>query len=111
MFEAHGRDLYMTKGDYGIPIILHLAVPCAECGGELKSDDLIRVELCRCGKTVVAKETDYGSLDMMDGLMVLELTEAESALFRVGLYSWRVLLVRDGVTRNILLEGNLEVVP
>lgn len=107
----HNGRLRMTRGDYGVPLTLHVIKHCEECGGDLEPDDVIRATLLRSGKEIFSRESSIEELKGEEGLMELYFKKEETAAIDLGLYTFRVLLLRDGEVHNTLLTTILEVVP
>ena len=77
MWIVSGHDLKMAEGDYG------LTLPVSISGAEFSISDTIRLtfKTAKNGETILTKE-----YTPVEGVINLELTEAESALFSVGSY-------------------------
>lgn len=110
MLSDNGR-LRMTRGDYGVPLRLHVIEHCRDCGDELEPDDRIRAEILREGRVLFAREASREDLEADDGVMELYLTAEEAVDMPLGLYAFRVLLLREGTVRNTLLASIVEVIP
>lgn len=110
MLHCNGR-LRMTRGDYGVPLTLHVIEHCKECGEDLEPDDRICAALLRSGREVFSRKSSIEEVEGNDGLMELYFSKEEAAAINLGLYAFRVLLLRDGEVHNTLLTTILEVVP
>lgn len=111
MIRDDGGRLRMTRGDYGVPLMLHVIEHCQCCGEELEPDDVIRVEILRGGQALFAQEATYADLEEDNGILELLLTPEEASIMPLGLYTFQVLLIRAGEVRNTLLTSILEVIP
>lgn len=103
--------LRMTLGDHGVPLLLRVSRYCPKKGDGPEAKDRIRAELLQSGKRVFAREIAYGELEAAQGIMELFLTPEEAEKLSLGLYTFRVLLLREGEVRNTLFTTTLEVVP
>lgn len=110
MFCWDGR-LRMTRGDYGVSLSLHITEHCEACGSSLDPEDVIRAELLREGRSVFCREASYKEITEDDGMMELSLTKEEAETISLGLYAFRVVLLRGGQINNTLLASILEVLP
>lgn len=104
-------QLRMRRGDYGVPLTLHVIEHCQECAEELEREDIIRAELLRGGQTEAAWEETMEDLEADGGMMELYLLQEEAEWIELGLHTFRVLLLREGEVRNTLMETVMEVVP
>lgn len=103
--------LRIHLGDYGIPLTFHITECCQECENELEPDDVVRAEVLRGGRVLCSAESDLEELEADEGWMELYFTPQEAESIGLGLYTFQVLLVREGEVRNTLLTTILEVVP
>lgn len=110
MLWCEGR-LRMRRGNYGVPLTLHVIEHCQECAEELEPEDIIRAEMLRGGRSVFVREETMEDLEASDGMMELYLTPEEAEQIELGLYAFQVLLLREGEVRNTLMETVMEVVP
>lgn len=101
----------MTKGDYGVPLPIHLASHCESCAETLLPTDVLRVTIERAGYPLVTKQTTWDSVQAAEGYYTISLTKNESDGLDFGLYTWRVRLLRSGELRHTLVTETLEVVP
>lgn len=107
----HEGRLRMTRGDYGIPLILHIIEHCKECLDDLEPSDVVRAEILKNGIAVYTKENSLEDLEATDGMMEIYLTPQEAEGIDLGLYAFRVNLIREGQIHNTLLSSILEVIP
>lgn len=110
MLGTFGTRLIMTRGDFGAPLSIHLQAHCAACAEELYPTDAFEVRIEHGGEAFVTRRTTWKAVQAEDGYYTLLLTEAEAKLLDVGLYTWRVILIRDGELRDTLVTDTLEVV-
>lgn len=101
----------MTRGDYGVPLTLHVIEHCEECGEDLEPDDSVCATLLRSGQEIFSRKSSIKEVKENEGLIELYFTKEEAAAIDLGLYAFRVLLLRDGEVHNTLLTTILEVVP
>ena len=94
MWEVYKHTLQMVEGDFG------LALPFEVKGTSISTSDTLRFTFKDKlnGDTILTKE--YSNIE--DNTADLELTEEESALFRVGDYVYSLDWYQDG-----LFMGNL----
>lgn len=109
-FLANGTTLKMTRGDYGVPVPIRVRPHCAACDGSFLDDDTILLEVTKGGKVFVRRRETWGDIQAHDGFMTLELTQEESQGMALGVYSWRLLWLREGEVQNCLIRALLEVV-
>lgn len=103
MWNVSGYNLQMAEGDYG------LALPISISGTTLGAQDSIKLTFKTAvnGDEILSKTFD----GITDNTVSLELTEAESALFPVGQYVYRLDWYQNGnFMCNIILAANLKVV-
>lgn len=111
MSQSHETRLRLTKGDYGIPLSIYLAPHCSNCGAELLPADLIVFIVERAERPLISKSTTWRDVTTAGGYYTLSMDKAEADELDVGLYTWRIRLVRNGVVRHTLATDTLEVVP
>lgn len=109
-FVANGTTLTMNRGDYGIPVPILVKSHCAACDDALLDDDAILLEVTKGDKVFVCRRETWGDIQDNGGCMTLELTQEESKAMCLGVYSWRLLWLRDGNLQNCILRALLEVV-
>ena len=103
MWEVHGTSLQMAEGDYG------LQLPVTINGTTLTEHDSIVLVFkdVKNGTEILTKE--YTNLT--DNTANLSLTEAESALFPVGVYCYRLDWYQEGAFMcNIIPDAVFKVV-
>lgn len=110
MFQAQGTRLKLTKGDYGIPLTIHLAAHCEACGGDIQPTDEIELVVERRGVPVIIRKTTWKRVLADEGYYTIAFGEEAVKRLHMGLYTWRVRLVRDGEVRHTLVTDTLEVV-
>lgn len=110
MFQATGTRLRLTKGDYGIPLSVHLAPHCDDCGEDMLPTDELELVVERSGVPLITKRTTWERVLGNDGYYTIAFDEDEARGLNTGLYTWRVRLVRDGEVRHTLVTDTLEVV-
>ena len=88
MWDVSGYNLQMAEGDYG------LALPISISGTTLGAQDSIKLTFKTVinGDEILSKTFD----GITDNTVSLELTEAESALFPVGKYVYRLDWYQNG---------------
>lgn len=109
-FFAKGTKIIMTRGDYGIPLPIKVSAHCAACGDNLLEDDTILLEVTKGDAVYVCRRKTWGDLLACDGVMSLELTQEESDGMGLGVYSWRILWLRENELQMCLIRSLLEVV-
>lgn len=109
-FYAKGTHLYLTRGDYGIPLPIRLSAHCASCRESLLDGDVILLEISKGDTVYVSRQKTWEDLRLADGVMTLELTQKESQGMELGLYTWQVFWLRGQELRCRLLRSFLEVV-
>lgn len=109
-FKAVGTRLRMSRGDYGIPLTIHLAAHCKACEDDLLPTDEIRLSVEQGGTKIISRSTTWGSVEADDGRYTITLTKDETKKLHVGLYTWRVKLIRAGLVRHTLVADTLEVI-
>ena len=89
MWAVSGQNLSMAEGDYGVQL------PITINGTELTLSDSIKVtfKTAKNGETILEK--DFSSI--LNNTINLELTESESALFKVGAYVYSLDWYQNGV--------------
>lgn len=103
MWVVSGQNLSMAEGDYGVQL------PITINGTELTLSDSIKVtfKTAKNGETILEK--DFSSI--LNNTINLELTEEESALFKVGAYVYSLDWYYNGVFQcNIIPCSVLRVV-
>lgn len=110
MFQARGLRLRLTKGDYGVPLPIHLVPACEDCGTALCQTDVLRLTIERANTPLVVKNTTWGDVQGTGGYYILALTKEEADALDLGIYTWRVCLLRDGKVRHTFVTQTLEVV-
>lgn len=111
MFTSRGTRLFLRRGDFGQPLAIRVTEHCDTCGAGMEETDIVRIEITRAMDLLVMREISWSELTTTDGLLNLTIAESESALLRVGLYTWRVVLIREGEVLNTLMQSTLEVLP
>lgn len=109
-FVANGTTLKMNRGDYGIPVPILVKPHCASCDGAFLDDDTILLEVTKGGKVFVCRRETWGDIQAHNCCLTLELTQEESKGMALGVYSWRLLWLREGNLQNCLIRDLLEVV-
>ncbi len=109
-FYAKGTHLHLTRGDYGIPLPIQITSHCASCRDSLLDGDEILLEISKGDRVYVSRRKAWEDLRLNDGVMVLELTQAESESLELGLYTWQIYWLRGQEIRCRLLRSLLEVV-
>lgn len=102
MWIVNGHDLKMAEGDYG------LTLPVSISGTEFSANDTIKItfKAAKNGEELLAKE-----YTPVDGVVNLELTEAESELFAVGTYVYSLDWYQSGnFMCNIIPVATFKVV-
>ena len=102
MWSVLGKTITMAEGDYGT------ALPAFCRGAELTSDDTVRFtfKTKMNGSVILQKD-----LTPTDNFVTLTFTEADSALFSVGMYVWSADWFQNGVFMcNIIPMGLFKVV-
>ena len=94
MWKATGNNMQMTVGDFGIEL------PVTISGISFNASDSVRFDI-KNGDTSVLQKT---FTNVSDNTVTLELTEEESALFKVGVYLYSLDWYRDGVFMCNLVE-------
>lgn len=80
MWVVNGHELRMTEGDYGVEL------PITVSGTELGSTDTIQIIIKdRMNGTVIVSKSYEG---IENNTVPFELTESESALLQVGIYTY-----------------------
>lgn len=100
MWYVNGNNISMTEGDFGIelPITVH--------GVTLGEQDSIKFTIKSGDATIIEKDFS----DISHNTINLDLTEAESALLPVGLYSYVLDWYQNGVFMcNIIPSGRFVV--
>lgn len=110
MALPRGHLLRLTKGDYGIPLSVHLMSCCDTCNDDLSPTDEIHLIIERGGKTLIKKKTTWAAVKADDGYFTNVITADEAKLLDCGLYTWRIRVLRKGEIRRTLLTDTLEVV-
>lgn len=110
MFQARGLRLRLTKGDYGVPLPIQLMPACEACGTALCQSDVLRLTIERANTPLVVKDTTWGDVQGAGGYYILTLTKAETDALDLGIYTWRVFLLRNGEVRHTFVTQTLEVV-
>lgn len=103
MWVVTRNDLQMAEGDYGIEL------PVTVNGTTLTEHDSLKFvfKTRKNGNTILEKEYS----DISENTVNLEFTEAESALFPVGVYVYSLDWYQDGVFLcNIILCSPFKVV-
>jgi hypothetical protein len=102
MWKVYGINLSMAEGDFGIPL------PVTVTGATLTVSDTFKFTFKSRVNGVVILEKEFAPAS---NSFVLELTEAESALFPVGKYVYSADWYQDGVFLcNIVPMGIFKVV-
>ena len=102
MWKAFGNNISMVEGDFGFPL------PVTFTGATVTAADSLKYVFKNTvnGDTILEKE-----IIPVDNVGALELTEAESALFPVGQYVYRLDWYQDGEFMcNIVPAGIFKVV-
>lgn len=105
MFAYQGTDIYMPVGDYGVPLPLSVKACCKACAQDLLDTDQVRFAVTRGGGELVRRDWTLSDLEATDGEFEVVLTEEESAGLPVGVYAWRLCLLRGGELRGALSGG------
>ena len=102
MWKVFGNSISMAEGDFGVPL------PATISGITMTASDTLKFVFKDGvnGNTILEKEYTPS-----DNTLVLEFTEAESTLFAVGQYVYRLDWYQGGVfMNNIILAGAFKVV-
>lgn len=100
MWNVNGNTLRMTEGDFGINLPIEIS------GTTLSSADTIKIEFKQNGTSILAKD-----LVPTENVVNLVLTEAETALFAHGVYTYSLDWYQEGTFMcNIIPVGNFKVV-
>ena len=102
MWNINGKNISMAEGDFG------RALPARCIGAELTAADTIKFTFKDKpnGDTILEK-----NLTPLDGVVTLQFTAAESALFPKGMYAYSVDWFKSGVfMSNIIPMGIFKVV-
>ena len=103
MWNVNGNAITMAEGDYGIKL------PITISGTTLAAGDSVKVVFKKNpnGETILEKNYDTFTQNAFD----LELTEAESALFKVGSYVYLLDWYQSGnFLCNIIPSASFKVV-
>ena len=98
-----GNDLQMAEGDYGVEL------PITISGMEFVAGDCVKltIKTAKNGDAVLTR--DFTTITQ--NTIILELTEAESALLRVGSYVYRLDAYQNGnYLNNIIPLASFKVV-
>lgn len=109
MFGRDGNRLVLTRGDYGVVLPVRIKTACEDCADDIMGTDEIRVEITRDGETMVQQTALWSEAEANCGVLNVALTKEESEALDVGLYTWKVLLLRAGKVRNTRMSMVLEV--
>lgn len=90
-----GNDLQMAEGDYGVQL------PITISGMEFSAADCVKLTIKTAKNGEVILEKDFTNIQ--HGTINLELTAAESALFGVGAYVYRLDAYQDGNYLNNII--------
>lgn len=103
MWATTSNGLQMVVGDYGIKL------PITVIGTTITASDSLRLTFNNAITGVEVLVKDYDNI--VENTVDLEFTEAESALFPVGVYSYSLDWYQDGnFMCNIIPVGILRVV-
>ena len=96
MWKEFGKNIQMAEGDFGNPLPMELE------GSTLTASDTLKFVFkgYMNGETILEKE-----LTPENNACSLTLTEAESALFPVGTYVFRVDLYQNGEYLNNIIPS------
>lgn len=103
MWNVNRHDLTMAEGDYG------LALPVRVTGATFAGGDSIRFTFSATlnGTPILIKEFT----NIEDNTVLLEFTQEESELFRVGVFYYALDWYKDGVFMcNIIPQALFKVV-
>ena len=104
MWSVNKNDLTMAENDYGI------ALPVSVDGAEIGQGDAIKFVFKKAVDGELILEKEYTSFDE-HGFAYLEFTAAESELFPVGSYVYRLDWYRNGsFLCNIITSAKFKVV-
>lgn len=78
MWQANAQNITMTEGDFGVEL------PIVISGITFVADDSIKITIKDRANGTVILAKDFTNIQ--NNTIYLELTEAESSLFRVGIY-------------------------
>ena len=103
MWAVNGNDLKMCEGDWGVELPITIGGPTFSANDELKLTVKEKVN----GITVFTKT--YSNITQ--NTIVLNITEAETALLKVGVYVYSLDWYQDGAFLcNIIPTALLKVV-
>lgn len=108
-FYAKDNKMYMTRGDYGIPLPLQLTIRGGTCASGLLPTDIIILEICKGPKVLVSREKTWSSIMSAEGVFLLELSKEESLSLPLGVYTWRIQLRRGDLDLHTVIRSTLEV--
>lgn len=103
MWNVTGTNLQMAEGDYG------LKLPVTITGPTFSSHDYVKIVFKTAPNADEILAKDFN--EIADNTVDLELTEAESALFPVGSYCYRLDWYQSGAFMcNIIPISSFKVV-
>lgn len=114
MIHDTGNAVYMTGGDFGVPVPYIVSKCCDCCGEEPLPNDVLTLSIMQGDEVKAARSITWGEIVETDGSAVFEvaLTDEESKGLPVGYYHWLMTLARrrvDGAVKRALDSGPLYI--